>query len=163
MDAFEKFNINFPDYELYIIGDPVGNDAEGYIDLVKERIEKTSCKNKIFLLPSRRDIHNEIRDYAMFVSSSDFEGMSNSMLEAMAIGLPVVCTDCPAGGARAVIKDGENGLLVPVGDSERLYLAMKRVAEDKDLAERLSQNAVSVRESQSLEKIIEKWMEIIDG
>ena len=163
VDAFEKFNINFPDYELYIIGDPVGNDAEGYIDLVKERIEKTSCKNKIFLLPSRRDIHNEIRDYAMFVSSSDFEGMSNSMLEAMAIGLPVVCTDCPAGGARAVIKDGENGLLVPVGDSERLYLAMKRVAEDKDLAERLSQNAVSVRESQSLEKIIEKWMEIIDG
>ncbi len=163
VDAFGKFNKDFPNYELYIIGDPVGNDAEGYIELVKEKIEKKSCKDKIFLLPSRRDIHNEIRDYAMFVSSSDFEGMSNSMLEAMALGLPVVCTDCPAGGARAVIKDGENGLLVPVGDSEKLYLAMKKVAEDKVLAKKLSQNAVAVRENQSLEKIIERWMEIING
>ena len=99
----------------------------------------------------------------MFVSSSDFEGMSNSMLEAMALGLPVVCTDCPAGGARAVINDGENGLLVPVGDSEKLYLAMKKIAVDKDLAEKLSRNAVALRENQSLEKIIEKWMEIING
>lgn len=163
VDAFEKFNQDFPDYELYVIGDPVGNDAEGYIDLVEERIEKTPCKEKIFLLPSRRDIHEEIKDYAMFVSSSDFEGMSNSMLEAMALGLPVVCTDCPAGGARAVIKDGENGLLVPVGDSEKLYLAMKRVAEDEELARKLSLNAVAVRKNQSLEKIIEKWMEIING
>lgn len=163
IDAFEKFNKAFPDYELYIIGDPVGNDAEGYIDSVKERIEKASCKDKIFLLPSRRDIHNEIKDYKMFVSSSDFEGMSNSMLEAMAIGLPVVCTDCPAGGARAVINDGENGLLVPVGDREKLYLAMKKVAENEELSEKLSRNAVEVRENQSLEKIIEKWMGIING
>lgn len=163
VDTFEKFNRDFSDYELYIIGDPVGNDAEGYIDLVKEKIEKTACKDKIFLMPSRRDIHEEIKDYAMFVSSSDFEGMSNSMLEAMALGLPVVCTDCPAGGARAVINDGENGLLVPVGDSESLYLSMKKVAEDEKLSEKLSRNAVTVRENQSLEKIIEKWMEIIDG
>lgn len=163
VDAFEKFNQDFPDYELYIIGDSVGNDAQGYIDLVKERIEKTPCKDKIFLLPSRRDIHNEIRDYKMFVSSSDFEGMSNSMLEAMALGMPVVCTDCPAGGARAVIKDGENGLLVPVGDSEKLYLAMKKIAENEELSQKLSVNAVAVRENQSLEKIIEKWMEIING
>ncbi len=163
VEAFEKFYTDFPEYELYIIGDPVGNDAQGYIDLVKERIEKTPCKDKIFLLPSRRDIHEEIKDYKMFVSSSDFEGMSNSMLEAMALGLPCVCTDCPAGGARAVIKGGENGLLVPVGDSEKLYLAMKRITEDEALAEKLSRNAVAVRENQSLEKIIEKWMEIING
>ena len=49
------------------------NDAEGYIDLVKERIEKAICKDKIFIFPARRDIHEEIKDYAMFVSSSDFE------------------------------------------------------------------------------------------
>ncbi len=163
VDAFEKFNRDFSQYELYVYGDPVGNDAEGYIDLVKQRVDATECKAKIHILPSRRDIHEEIKDYKMFVSSSDFEGMSNSMLEAMAMGLPCVCTDCPAGGARAVIKDGENGLLVPVDDSEKLYLAMKRVAVDEELAEKLSRNAVAVRENQSLEKIIEKWMEIING
>ena len=83
------------------------------------------------------------------------------MLEAMAIGMPVVCTDCPAGGARAVIKDHENGLLVPVRDEEKMYLAMKELIENPKLADELSQKAVQIREEQSLDKIIEKWMEII--
>lgn len=163
VDAFAEFHKNFPEYELDIIGDPVGNDAEGYIDLVNEQIKLNNCEKYIHILPSRKDIHEYIKDYFMFVSSSDFEGMSNSMLEAMAMGLPCVCTDCPAGGARAVIKDGENGLLTPVGDSHALYLAMKKVAENHDLAAKLSQNSVKIREEQSVDKIIKKWMELING
>ena len=98
----------------------------------------------------------------MFVSSSNYEGMSNSMLEAMAMGIPCVCTDCPAGGARAVIKDGKNGLLTPVGDAHALCKAMKRIAKNPDLASKLSQNSVKIRETQSVEKIIEEWMELIN-
>ena len=85
------------------------------------------------------------------------------MLEAMAMGLPCVCTDCPAGGARAVIRDGENGMLTPVGDSHALYLAMKKVIENPDLAGMLSANAVKIRKTQSAEKITEEWMELING
>ncbi|MBE6820935.1 MAG: glycosyltransferase family 4 protein [Ruminococcaceae bacterium] len=162
-DAFAEFHKNFPDYELDIIGDPVGNNADGYIDSVVEHIRKLGCEDCIHILPAIKDIHSVINDYAMFVSSSDFEGMSNSMLEAMAMGLPCVCTDCPAGGARAVIKDGENGLLTPVGDSHALYLAMKKVAENPGLANKLSQNSVKIREEQSAEKITEEWMELTNG
>ncbi len=161
-DAFAEFHKDFPDYELDIIGDSVGNDAEGYVDSVSEHIRHLKCENCIHIMPSRKDVHDFIKDYAMFVSSSDFEGMSNSMLEAMAMGLPCVCTDCPAGGARAVIKDGENGLLTPVGNSHALYLAMKKVAENPELATKLSQNSVKIREEQSVDKIIEKWMELIN-
>ena len=50
-----------------------------------------------------KDVHNKIKSARMFISTSDYEGISNSMLEALAIGLPCVCTDCPAGGARMVI------------------------------------------------------------
>lgn len=163
VDAFAEFHKNFPDYELDIIGDPVGNDAEGYIDTVNKHIKQHNCENYIHILPSRKDIHDYIKDYAMFVSSSDYEGMSNSMLEAMAMGLPCVCTDCPAGGARAVIKDGENGLLTPVGDAHALSEAMKRIAKNPDLASKLSQNSIKIREEQSVDKIIEKWMELING
>ena len=163
LDAFELFYKEHPDYDLYVYGDPVGNDCDGYMERVKSHIDELSCKTAVRILPSRSDIHLVIRDYAMFVSSSDFEGMSNSMLEAMALGLPCICTDCPAGGARAVITDGENGLLTPVGDAKALYLAMKRVAENPELAERLSGNAVKIREEQSVDKIIGKWMEIING
>ncbi len=162
-DAFAEFRKDFPDYELDIIGDPVGNNADGYIDSVVEHVRKLGCENYIHILPAIKDIHSVIKDYAMFVSSSDFEGMSNSMLEAMAMGLPCVCTDCPAGGARAVIKDGENGTLSPVGDSHALYLAMKKVIENPDLAQKISKNAVKIREDQSAEKITEEWMELING
>lgn len=163
VDAFEKFHRDFPEYELHIFGDSVESNAEGYVEKVKERIKEKKLDGSVSIFPSRKDIHSVIRDYGMFVSSSDFEGMSNSMLEAMALGLPSVCTDCPAGGARAVIKDGENGLLVPVNDSEALYRGMKRVIENPELAEKLSHNAVKIREDLSVEKIIDKWMEIING
>lgn len=160
-DAFAEFHKEFPDYELDIMGDPVGNDSEGYIDSVNERIKHHGLEKYIHILPSRKDIHCAVRDYAMFVSSSDFEGMSNSMLEAMALGLPCVCTDCPAGGARAVIKDGENGLLTPVGDFHAFYLAMKKLIENPVLANKISKNSVKIREEQSVDKITKKWLELI--
>lgn len=163
VDAFALFHKDFPDYELDIIGDAVGNGVDGYIKAVNEQIKNNCCENCIHILPSRKDIHEYIKDYAMFVSSSDFEGMSNSMLEAMALGLPVICTDCPAGGARAVIRNGENGILTPVGDANALYLAMKNLAENPEFAEVLGKNAVKIRTEQSVEKIIEKWMDIING
>lgn len=163
VNAFELFSKAYPDYELYIYGDAVGNGAEGYIDSIKDAINQFNCKDSIHILPAQKDIHNLIKDYAMFVSSSDFEGMSNSMLEAMAIGLPTICTDCPAGGARAVIKDHENGVLVPVNDVQAMADAMKEVAGNPELAEKLSINGSKIREDLSVDKIVNQWMEIING
>ncbi|MBE6790546.1 MAG: glycosyltransferase family 4 protein [Ruminococcaceae bacterium] len=162
LDAFELFAESFPEYELHIYGDASTEADIQYFETVKEKRESLKSKDRVFFFPASRDIHRLIRDYSMFVSSSDFEGMSNSMLEALALGLPCVCTDCPAGGARAVIKDGENGLLVPVNDAVSLSEAMKRIISEKGLSEKLSENAVKIRDEQSLEKIIEKWMEIIE-
>lgn len=163
VDAFAEFSETFPEYELDIIGDPVGNEVEGYLDSVNERIRYHHLENSIHISPARSDIHDYIKDYAMFVSSSDYEGMSNSMLEAMAMGIPCVCTDCPAGGARAVIKDGENGLLTPVGDAHALSEAMKKIASDPSLTDKLTKNSVKIRKEQSVEKIIKEWMELING
>ncbi|MBQ6828031.1 MAG: glycosyltransferase, partial [Thermoguttaceae bacterium] len=53
----------------------------------------------------------------------DFEGIANSLLEAMAVGLPCVSTDHTPGGARLLIQDRENGLLAPIGDAEKLAAA----------------------------------------
>lgn len=163
LDAFDKFSEAFPDYELHIYGDALSESDIRYYENAVEKKNSLVSKDKIRFFPARKDIHNVIRDYSMFVSSSDFEGMSNSMLEAMALGLPCVCTDCPAGGARAVIKDGENGLLVPVNDAVALADAMCRVVSVDGLAEKLTRNSVKVCEEQALEKIIDKWMEIING
>ena len=97
----------------------------------------------------------------MYVNSSDYEGMSNAMLEAMAIGMPVICTDCPIGGANAVIKTNENGILTEVGNAKELCDAMKKIAGDKSFANKLSKNAAQIRYELSLENTAKKWMELL--
>ena len=162
INAYARLKKEYPIYELYIYGNVVDDVTKDYLYKINSLIIEKGLCDCIHLLPARKDIHLEIKDYSIYVSSSNFEGMSNSMLEAMAIGLPCVCTDCPAGGARAVIKDRENGILVPINDEEKMYLAMKEVLENPELADKMSRNAVKIREAQSLDNIIEKWMEIIN-
>ena len=160
LDAFEKFHDGHPDYELWLYGDEEPTEKEYVQDFLKA-VSGSKCSSAIHIMPAISNIHETIRDCAMFVSSSDYEGMSNSMLEAMALGLPTVCTDCPAGGARAIIEDGVNGLLTPVGDADALYKAMKEIAENPALAKKLSENGVKIRETQNTERIIKKWTEIV--
>ena len=161
LKSFAKFINEYPDYELYIYGN-VDESSKDYGEQIRNEIARLTCKEKIHVLPAVNDIHNLVRDFSMFVSSSDYEGMSNSMIEAMAIGLPVVCTDCPAGGARAVIKNRENGLLVPIKDEEALFEAMSEIAKNPNLGKTLSLNASKIRCEQSADVIAEKWLELIE-
>ena len=93
----------------------------------------------------------------MYVNSSDYEGMSNAMLEAMAIGMPVVCTDCPIGGARAVIIHGINGMLTKVGDCQDFAEKIISVLNDKELSRMLSANAVEIKTQLSISNITIQW------
>ena len=61
-------------------------------------------------------LERELADAALFVLPSDYEGMPNALIEAMVLGLAVIATDCPCGGAAMLIEGGISGLLVPVGD-----------------------------------------------
>ena len=73
--------------------------------------------------------------------SSDYEGMPNALAEAMATGLVCISTDCRT-GPRDLIKDGENGFLVPVGNVEAMTDSIKRVASlDADAIERIGREA----------------------
>jgi glycosyltransferase involved in cell wall biosynthesis len=155
IDAFEMLLKDHTDYILRVYGEGPEKDN------LKAYIKEKHLEDKAFIEDFASDIHERIKDAAMFVSTSDFEGLSNSMLEAMGIGLPVVCTDCPCGGAKMVIEDGVNGLLTPVGDGKAMYLAMKKILDDKNLANTLSANAKKVRNEYSRESIVEKWYELL--
>lgn len=155
--AFARFHKTHPEYALEIFGD---GRERAVITAMVEKLGLSSC---VSILRGRLDVHDVVRDASMFVLPSDYEGLSNSMLEAMAMGLPAICTDCPCGGARMVIKDGENGLLIPVGDEEALLTAMCRVADEPGLAERMSRNGRALQKSLSVNEITNQWADVISG
>lgn len=162
IEAFSKVHAEHPEFILRIVGDAPNREDKQELELVKEQINKLRIVDSVKFEPFMENVHEAIIKDAMYVSSSDYEGISNAMLEAMAIGMPVVCTDCPIGGAKATITDGENGLLVPIKNPDELYKAIKRVIEEDGLAERLSQNAAKLREKLSLDKITDKWEQLIN-
>lgn len=158
--AFNRLVQDYPQYTLCLYG-YVADVCQKNEDDFKYQIQALGLDHNIELFPPDVDVHSKILKSAMFVSSSDFEGLSNSMLEAMALGLPCVCTDCLGGGAREMIQNGENGLLVPMRDEEALYLAMKKMIEDPELADKCGKNAAKIREKLSQEKIIQQWINTI--
>lgn len=155
IDAFEMLLLDHPDYTLCIYGR--GDEKESLVALVQQK----GLTQSVFFEDFAIDVHERIRDAAMFVCSSDFEGLSNSMLEAMAIGMPCVCTDCEGGGARMMIKDHCNGILTPVGDAYALYKGMKEIIEHPDWALRFSQEAAKVRDELSIDRIVDRWEAMI--
>lgn len=160
----ESFNIVHsvhPDYKLRIIGDALNDEGNAVKAELDEYIRNNNLADSVVFEPFRKDIHSAVIHDAMYVNSSDYEGISNAMLESMAIGLPVVCTDCLVGGAKQTIKDGVNGLLVPCNDASALSASICRIIENNDFAHTLSENASSLRDKLSLENIADEWINLL--
>ena len=155
IDAFRDITDDFPEYVLYIYGE--GPERKR----LEQKIKDIKLEEKIFLPGHSNNIYDEVLKAALFVSSSDYEGISNSMLEAIALGIPTICTNCPVGGAREVIEDGINGLLIPVGDKNALKDAMVKVLTNEQFSKSLSKNGIMLREKISAKKIAEQWEEYI--
>ena len=98
-----------------------------------------------------------IQNARIFVLSSDFEGIPNALIEAMSLGVPCVSTKCSPGGAELLIEDGKSGLLTPLGDVKALASAMKRFVDNQEEAEQMGQNATSIVEKFSEDKIFNLW------
>lgn len=157
IESFALFCQKYNDYKLEIYG-------KGELEsTLRELVETLGIEDKVIFEGFRSDVHEQIADAAMFVISSDYEGLSNALLEAMAMGLPCISTDSPPGGARMVITDGENGLLVPVGNKKKLTEAMDLIASNMDFAEKMGKKAAKMREMLSEEKICNQWEKMIDS
>lgn len=155
-ESYSRIANEYPDYDLYLYG-------KGKLENeLKALAKKMGLQERIHFEGFKSNIDEIILNCAMYVSSSDYEGISNSMIEALAMGIPTICTDCPIGGSREMIDSGKNGILVPVGDADALYSAMKLFIDDPKYAAMLGDNAKQIRNLYPEEKIANQWLDLIE-
>lgn len=133
-----------------------------YRSELEKLIESKKLKNRVFLLGDSEHVEQDISDALIYVLPSDTEGLPNALMEAMALGLPVISTDCPCGGPKSLIKDGVNGILVSVNDKEMMTRSIKRLLDDGPVRSRLGKEARKITETNELGRIVEEWKKLIN-
>lgn len=147
IETFEMISKEI-DENLLIYGD--GNLKEELQTFVNDK----KLDKRVLFMGNVSNIDIILQSAKMFVLSSDYEGMPNALMEAMAIGVGCVSTDCPCGGPRALIEDDTQGILVPCGDPIALSIAMKKMlANYKNYGENAKKRADKFKK----DKILKEW------
>lgn len=155
IDAFSDIAGEFPDMKLEIYGNGPMKDE------LQTAIDTAGLSDRVTLMGRKDNVQNYTRDAELFVLPSDSEGMPNALLEAMALGIASISTDCPIGGPGMIVRNGENGLLVPVGDRCAMADAIRRMLTDKELADRCRENGPQVITEFAAEKVCAEWEEYL--
>lgn len=159
--AFRNISSDYPQMKLIIYGE--GYEGSDTRPILETMAKKYGIEDKVIFGGRQTEIADLICRSRIFVLSSNVEGMPNALLEAMSLGLAVISTDCPCGGPRAVIKEGQNGLLIPIGDTKALEIAMRRILENPMLEESLGKNANQIGEDLAPEKVNMMWQNYIES
>ena len=152
--AFALVRERYPYWNLVIIGE--GTERENLVELAAQlRVD-----DSISFLGRLANPHPLVRRAGIFVLPSRIEGFPNVLLEAMALGLPVVAADC-CSGPREIVKDGIDGLLCPPEDANALADAMCRVMSNPSLRVRLGRHAINVRQRFSVQAVSKQWEDLV--
>lgn len=151
IQAFSQISPDLPNWQLLILGEGAERD-----NLYKQ-VQAAQMQDKI-LLPGRvGNLSQWYQTADLFVLSSRFEGLSNSLQEAMSYGVPAVSFDCDS-GPREIIRDGIDGVLVrPDQDVDALAQHLRELMENSERRTQLAQEAVQVRERFSPRRIYQQW------
>lgn len=149
--AFAQVAKEFPDYKLIIYGE--GECRKKLIELVEEK----KLSGQILLPGSIDNVADAIYKARIFVLSSNSEGVPNTLIEAMVMGLTVISTNCPCGGPADLIENGKNGLLTPVGDVAGMRDCMRSLLSDAKRADELGIAAAKMAKSYRPENVYDTW------
>lgn len=155
--AFAEIADRFPDYGLTIYGEGELRPA-----LIK-KAEELGLGERICMPGAVSDVADAIYRASVFVLSSYSEGMPNTLMEAMALGIPCVSTDCSGGGPGALIVHGENGMLVEPGNWKEMAENLQKILSDPKLARKIGGNAAKIQKELAPERINASWEEYFCG
>jgi GalNAc-alpha-(1->4)-GalNAc-alpha-(1->3)-diNAcBac-PP-undecaprenol alpha-1,4-N-acetyl-D-galactosaminyltransferase len=150
IEAFARVRARFPDWRLCILG--AGPEQGSLADQVR----KLDLQTRVELVGQVSDVEAWMARAALMVHPSRREGFPNAVLEAMGMGVAVICADCRSGPSELIV-DGVNGRLVPVDDLESLTLAMSQLMADSKARERLGKEASRVRQQFAQGMLMNRW------
>lgn len=152
--AFAK--LNAPDWELSIVGDG------SLMSELKSLALELNVADRVHFHGHKQDFRKELSEAVIYVLPSLKEGFPNALLEAMSVPLACIATDF-MGTPNEIIKDGVNGKIVPVKDTEQMAGAIRELIAAEDLRARLAREAYKVREQFSFEHIAHRYLSIISN
>lgn len=153
INAFAKVANEFTDYNLEIYGRGLLEES------LKNIAISLNIENRVHFRGYVENMGDMIRDASLFILSSDYEGMPNALIEAMALGLPCISTDCDGGGAKFLIENDKNGILVSKNNEEQLADAIRAILSNQEKAAKLGLEAYHIIETLSPERIYNMWYE----
>ena len=125
---------------------------------IVQMANKLELDKRFIITGFRRDVGNFLKSYDIFVLASKMEGLGTSILDAQAVGLPVV--GCNTGGIPEAVQHKQNGLLVPPRNSEELAKALIELASDENKRQKLGKTAKRTVQEFAIEKNIEKNLQL---
>lgn len=153
--AFNKFYQNHSDYNLIIYGE--GPEREKTTELICE----LGLSEVVYLPGSIKDVNEKMSDAELFVLPSNYEGMSNALIEAMCLGMPVISTK--VSGACELIENNENGILIDCYDENGLLEAMEKMITDDEFRNKCAQNATKLNDKLNVAKITSEWIDAMSS
>jgi len=146
---------NLVDYKLRILG-------EGpYREKLQKLILSLNMQDKIILEGEVKNVMPYFAKGDIFVITSNHEGMPNTLIEAMVSGMACISTDFSSGGARALIQNRIDGILIPVDDISALKEALLFLVNNPSAKEEIKTNALAIRFKNSKKEIMPHWVELI--
>lgn len=157
--AFIEVHKKHPDFILKIYGPDSG---DGTKEILEKIIADNQAESYVKLMGGSDRLEQELVNASVYAFSSDWEGLPNALMEAMALGLPIVATDCPCGGPRTIMTDGVDGILIPVKDQKALEDGINKLIENPGLAKQLGRQARRISEKANSQAVFEQWRDYIE-
>lgn len=149
LNVFFKLINKFPHLRLQIIG-----EGELKSDLLNQ-INKLQLNNYVEIIPYQKNIYDYIAKFDLMVMTSRFEGIPLVVLEAMAIGTPVLSSD--VGGVNEVIKDNKTGILVNSFDENEFVSKISELINNPEKLHEISENALTLINNFSVKKMVKNY------